>query len=115
MITVISRFRVLNGMEEVVRHAFACRPHLVNCAPGFNDFSVVTDAADPAIFFLITGWLDVDHPSLKAGNCTRNIERSVCRTPGVGQLEAPVFSARLYKMSDSSTCTYLTRMNLERN
>jgi heme-degrading monooxygenase HmoA len=58
MVTVISRFRVLNGMEEAVRRAFACRPHLVDGEPGFCDFNVVTDAADPAIFLLITRWLD---------------------------------------------------------
>jgi heme-degrading monooxygenase HmoA len=58
MVTVISRFRVRNGMEEEVRQAFLNRPHLVDGVPGFRSLNVMTDAADPAVFLLLTQWAD---------------------------------------------------------
>jgi len=58
MVTVISRFRVRNGLEEDVRRAFLNRPRLVEKASGFCDFSVLTDVADPAVFLLLTRWID---------------------------------------------------------
>jgi diguanylate cyclase (GGDEF)-like protein len=58
MVTVISRFRVRNGMEEDVRLAFLNRPRLVENASGFRGIDVMTDATDPSIFLLLTRWTD---------------------------------------------------------
>jgi diguanylate cyclase (GGDEF)-like protein len=58
LVTVISRFKVRNGMEEAVRQAFLNRPGLVENAPGFRGFNVLTDASDPSIFLLLTEWTD---------------------------------------------------------
>lgn len=58
MVTVISRFRVANGMEEAVRQAFLNRPRLVEKATGFRGIEVLTDAADPCLFLLLTRWRD---------------------------------------------------------
>lgn len=60
MVTVISRFRVRNGLEEEVRLAFLNRPRLVEKAAGFCGLSVLTDAADPSVFLLLTRWTDVE-------------------------------------------------------
>ena len=61
VVTVISRFRVRNGMEEQVRHAFLDRPRLVEKAPGFCGLSVATDVSDPSVFLLLTCWADADY------------------------------------------------------
>jgi diguanylate cyclase (GGDEF)-like protein len=45
-------------MEEDVRKAFLHRPCLVESAPGFRGLEVLTDAADPALFLLMTRWTD---------------------------------------------------------
>jgi diguanylate cyclase (GGDEF)-like protein len=45
-------------MEGEVRKAFLNRPRLAEKAPGFCYFDVLTDAADPAIFLLLTRWTD---------------------------------------------------------
>ena len=58
MVTVISRFRVRNGLEEEVRSAFLNRPRLVEKAAGFCGLEVLTDAADPSVFLLLTRWTD---------------------------------------------------------
>jgi diguanylate cyclase (GGDEF)-like protein len=58
MVTVISRFRVRNGMEAEVRQAFLNRPRFVEKASGFYDLDVLTDAADPSVFLLLTRWRD---------------------------------------------------------
>jgi diguanylate cyclase (GGDEF)-like protein len=58
LVTVISRFRVRNGSEDEVRDAFVNRPRLVERAAGFRGLEVLTDAADPAIFLLVTRWTD---------------------------------------------------------
>jgi len=58
MVTVISRFRVRNGMEEEVRQAFLNRPRLVEKAPGFCGLDVLTDTTDPSVFLLLTRWSD---------------------------------------------------------
>jgi diguanylate cyclase (GGDEF)-like protein len=58
MITVISRFRVRNGLEEEVRQAFLNRPHLVEKAAGFCGLDVLTDSSDPSVFLLVTRWTD---------------------------------------------------------
>ncbi|MBI2680346.1 MAG: diguanylate cyclase [Candidatus Solibacter usitatus] len=58
MVTVISRFRVRNGLEEQVRRAFLDRPRLVEKAAGFHGLEVLTDAADPSVFLLVTRWAD---------------------------------------------------------
>jgi len=60
VVTVISRFRVRNGLEEAVRSAFLNRPRLVEKAPGFRGLDVLTDADDPAMFLLLTRWTDVE-------------------------------------------------------
>ena len=58
MVTVISRFRVRNGLEKEVRIAFLNRPHLVEKAAGFCGIDILTDAADPSLFLLLTRWTD---------------------------------------------------------
>jgi diguanylate cyclase (GGDEF)-like protein len=58
VVTVISRFRVRNGLEEEVRAAFVNRPRLVEKAAGFRGLEVLTDATDPSIFLLLTRWKD---------------------------------------------------------
>ncbi len=58
MVTVISRFRVRNGLEEEVRKAFLNRPRFVEKAAGFCGLEILTDAADPSLFLLLTRWTD---------------------------------------------------------
>jgi heme-degrading monooxygenase HmoA len=58
VVTVISRFRVRNGLEEEVRRAFLNRPRLVEKTPGFRGLEVLTDSQDPAVFLLLTRWAD---------------------------------------------------------
>lgn len=58
MVTVISRFRVRNGLEEEVRKAFLNRPRLVDKAAGFRGLDVLTDAENPSVFLLLTRWTD---------------------------------------------------------
>ena len=60
MILVVSRFRVTNGREDAVRDAFFNRPHLVDKVAGFLGMEVFTAAADPAYFYLLTRWTDID-------------------------------------------------------
>ena len=58
MVTVISRFRVRNGLEQEVRRAFLDRPRLVEKAAGFCGLDVLTDTANPTVFLLLTRWMD---------------------------------------------------------
>ena len=58
MVTIISRFRVRNGLETEVRAAFINRPRLVEKAAGFRGLDVLTDGSDPSIFLLLTRWTD---------------------------------------------------------
>ena len=58
MVTVISRFRVRNGLEQEVCRAFLDRPRLVEKAAGFCGLDVLTDAANPSVFLLLTRWTD---------------------------------------------------------
>ena len=58
MILAVSRFRVANGLEAVVREAFIHRPGLVEAAPGFLGLETYTDSADPKTFWLVTRWTD---------------------------------------------------------
>ena len=60
MVVVISRFRVSNGMEAEVERAFRERPRAVENAPGFLWLEVCVDTANPAVFYLITRWTDLD-------------------------------------------------------
>jgi signal transduction histidine kinase len=60
MVIVMSRFRVANGMEGDVQRAFQDRPRAVESAPGFLGLEVATDAADSAVFYLVTRWTDRD-------------------------------------------------------
>src|ERR1700689_2967773 len=68
MITVMSRFRVRNGLEAEVRLSFVNRPRLVENAPGFRGLEVMTDAADPTVFLLLTRW--TDEASFKTWHCS---------------------------------------------
>lgn len=58
MVTVISRFRVRNGLEAEVRGAFLNRPRLVEDNPGFCGLDVLVEAKDPSVFLLIARWRD---------------------------------------------------------
>jgi diguanylate cyclase (GGDEF)-like protein len=60
----MSRFRIANGMQAAVAEAFAHRPGLVDRQPGFLGLEVYTDAADDALFYLVTRW--TDRPSFEA-------------------------------------------------
>ena len=60
MIVVMSRFRVINGMEADVERAFIDRPRLVESAPGFLGLETLVDESDPAIFYLVTRWSDTE-------------------------------------------------------
>lgn len=54
----ISRFRVRNGMEGDVAHAFRERPHLVDHATGFIRMDVLSPAEEASEFWLVTYWTD---------------------------------------------------------
>ena len=43
-----------------MRSAFLKRPRLVEMAPGFCGLDVMTDAADPSVFLLLTRWTDAE-------------------------------------------------------
>ena len=43
-----------------MRRAFLNRPRLVEKASGFCGLNVLTDAANPSVFFLLTHWMDAD-------------------------------------------------------
>ena len=58
MILAVSRFRVANGMEAEVRRAFRRRPRRVDRVVGFQGMEVFTSADDPAVFHLVTRWVD---------------------------------------------------------
>jgi signal transduction histidine kinase/quinol monooxygenase YgiN len=47
-------------MEAEVERAFRERPRAVEDAPGFLWLEVCVDTADPAVFYLITRWTDLD-------------------------------------------------------
>jgi len=54
--TAISRFEVINNMEDAVREAFINRPGLVEDADGFVGLNVLSPRNNPAEFWLITHW-----------------------------------------------------------
>jgi heme-degrading monooxygenase HmoA len=56
MILALSRFKVANGMENSVAHAFLNRPRLVELAAGFLGLEIFTDSNDASIFYLSTRW-----------------------------------------------------------
>jgi two-component system NtrC family sensor kinase len=60
MIVAMSSFRVANGMEAEVAHAFLNRPHLVEGTRGYLGMETFTDSKDSAVFHLITRWTDAD-------------------------------------------------------
>ena len=60
MVVIISRFRVMNGMEGEVERAFRERPRAVEQAAGFLWLEVCVDSADRRSFYLITRWTDFD-------------------------------------------------------
>lgn len=59
MVVVLSRFRVANGMQADVARAFQERPRAVEHVPGFLWLEVFVDSADPALFYLLTRWTDL--------------------------------------------------------
>jgi signal transduction histidine kinase/heme-degrading monooxygenase HmoA len=59
MIVALSRFRVANGMETQVAHAFQQRPRAVEATPGFLWLEVFVDHDDPSLFYLLTRWTDL--------------------------------------------------------
>ena len=60
MILAMSTFRVANGMENEVVHAFLHRPGLVDTAPGFLGMETFTSAKDASVFHLVTRWTDAE-------------------------------------------------------
>jgi heme-degrading monooxygenase HmoA len=56
MILVLSSFKVTNGLEHSVAHAFLNRPRVVEHAEGFLGLEVFTDSSDPSVFYLFTRW-----------------------------------------------------------
>ena len=58
MVLALSRFLVVNGMEEQVSDAFRGRPRLVEGAPGFLGLEVFRDGRDARAFYLVTRWSD---------------------------------------------------------
>jgi signal transduction histidine kinase/heme-degrading monooxygenase HmoA len=60
MVAVISRFRVANAREADVARAFQQRPRAVEEASGFLWLEVFVDRDDPAVFYLVTRWTDLD-------------------------------------------------------
>ena len=58
MVLALSRFLVVNGMEEQVAVAFLNRPHLVEEAAGFLGLEVFRDRRDSRAFYLATRWSD---------------------------------------------------------
>jgi heme-degrading monooxygenase HmoA len=60
MVVVMSRFRVINGMEADVERAFREPPHLVDAAPGFLGLETLVDDRDPRVFYLVTRWSDIE-------------------------------------------------------
>lgn len=54
----MSRFRVANGMEAEVTHAFRHRPRLVDAIVGFLGMEVYTDRDDGSVYHLVTRWTD---------------------------------------------------------
>jgi signal transduction histidine kinase/heme-degrading monooxygenase HmoA len=60
MVVVLSRFRVANDREGDVARAFRERPRAVEDVPGFLWLEVFVDRADPAVFYLLTRWADLD-------------------------------------------------------
>ena len=60
MILGMSRFKVSNGLEAEVKHAFLHRPHLVDHVPGFLGMETFTDQKDVTAFYLLTRWTDAE-------------------------------------------------------
>jgi diguanylate cyclase (GGDEF)-like protein len=58
MVTAISRFRVRDAREGEVRRASLNHARLVENAAGFRGIDILTDAADPLAFLLLTRWTD---------------------------------------------------------
>ena len=56
MIVALSRFKVVNGMEDHVAQAFINRPRLVEHTEGFLGLEVFTDKSDASVFYLSTRW-----------------------------------------------------------
>jgi heme-degrading monooxygenase HmoA len=60
MTVAISRFRVANDKRLEVAQAFVARPCLVDKVAGFISLEVFTHSADPATFYLLTRWTDLE-------------------------------------------------------
>lgn len=91
MHVVISQFVVANEMEEEVREAFRNRPHLVDDAPGFLRMEVVCPLDEPAKFWLMTYWEDVEsfqswHRSHKYQDSHMGIPKGLKLVPGQNKI-----------------------------
>jgi diguanylate cyclase (GGDEF)-like protein len=86
VVTVMSRFRVRSGLEEEVRRAFLDRPRLVEKAVGFCGLDVLTDAANPTVFLLLTRWKD--EPSFQAWHRSEAHHQSHAMMPQGLKLDA---------------------------
>ena len=96
---MLSRFRVVNGLEEQVQAAFVARPHLVEDAPGFLGLETFVDASDEAVFYLLTRWSDFEsfrtwHDSAAHRDSHRFIPRGLKLDPSFTQV------LKLRKVSD---------------
>ncbi len=58
MFVAMSKFVVLNNMQQDVSKAFINRPHLVDKEPGFVRMEVLNPLDKPEEFILITYWQD---------------------------------------------------------
>jgi len=56
MHVVLSKFRVINGMQDAVLDAFRLRPHQVDNEPGFIRMEVLRPQGCTDEFWLITTW-----------------------------------------------------------
>jgi heme oxygenase (mycobilin-producing) len=56
MIVALSRFKVANGQEGSVAHAFLNRPRLPEQPEGFFGMEALADSTEPSIFYLSTRW-----------------------------------------------------------
>lgn len=86
MILAVSRFRVANGMSDVVAAAFAGRPRLVDSWPGFLGLETFTDIADATVFHLVTRWTDRD--AFHTWHGSANHRESHCWMPKGLRLDA---------------------------
>ncbi len=61
MFLAISRFAVINGMDDEVRSAFHLRPHHVDSVEGFIRMEVANPTDNNQEFWLLTWWEEERH------------------------------------------------------